>query len=104
MAVICYSDPISTIPTNESLEKISDRYLKNLEMNSRIYRRTDGHNSIDSACHFDHLCIYFIESPTFSFGCYKFSGLIYPVQGIKILLLYMNTGNNRKTSQNLDFC
>ena len=71
MTAICYSGPIPAIPTR-----------------SRTYRQTDGHGLIDSARHADHLCKYFIGSPTFPSGCYKLRGkLNIPCAG------YKNNGN-----------
>ena len=38
----------------------------------RIYTQIGGHVEIASACHADHVCIYFIGSPTFLMGFTNF--------------------------------
>ena len=68
MAAICCKGPMA-VPTNKQLlwkekEKDQSDISKTLRL-TRIY--TDGHCKIDSAHHFDHLYIHFIESPMFPF-------------------------------------
>ena len=67
---------------------LMDWYLKNWETRSRIFRRmdgqTDGHGLINLPHHADHLCIYFIGSPTFPSGWHNLRGkLNIPCSGYK---------------------
>ena len=78
MAVICYSAPISAVPTNGPFlseeRTVATSQIDSLKFEGLVWVYTDR-----------HLCIYFIGSVAFPSGCYKLRGKLInnSVQDIK---------------------
>ena len=67
----------------------TERLLR-VYINRQTDKWTDGHCLISSSHHADHICIYFMGSPTFLFKCYKFLGKLYiPCSGYKKNFIYI---------------
>lgn len=68
MTAVCYSRPLLTVPTNKLLRRGTCAKFHVYISKILVYRQTDGHGLIYSACHADNLDLYFRG---FTTGCYK---------------------------------
>ena len=90
MAAICYSGPLSAVPTNVQLLGEKRTCVKFMIDISKTERLVCVYTEINSAHHVNHLCIDFIESKAFTSGVTNFvANLIYPVQCIKMYFSYV---------------